>query len=182
MRTLLPDPPPGDFQDLLERRRRSGADRHDEVWEGVLHMSPEPSRAHLDIQQQLAELLGPLAREAGLVPGIGGFNLGVPGDYRAPDGGLFRDRSAAVWNATAALVIEIVSPGDETEAKLPFYAGHDVDEILIIDPQKRAVEWLALDGGGYRALEQSRLIRLGREELDGLLQWPPMPGDQPSRG
>jgi hypothetical protein len=35
MRTLLPDPPPAELQPLLERRRRSGADRFDEVWEGV---------------------------------------------------------------------------------------------------------------------------------------------------
>lgn len=69
---------------------------------GVLHMSPEPSRAHLDMQQQLAELLGPLARGAGLVPGIGAFNLGTEDDYRAPDGGLFRERSTGVRNPTAA--------------------------------------------------------------------------------
>ena len=178
MRTLLPDPAPADFQALLERRRLSGADRHDEVWEGVLHMSPEASRAHLDIQQQLAELLGPLARDAGLVPGIGGFNLGDPDDYRAPDGGLFRDRSTAVWNATAALVIEIVSSGDETWEKFPFFAAHHIEEIVVVDPQKRAVEWFELDGGQYRALEQNRLIHLGRDELARLLVWPSMAGVQ----
>jgi len=174
MRTLLPDPPPAEFEALLERRRRWGADSHDEVWEGVMHMSPEPSRVHLDVQQQLAELLGPLARAAGLVPGIGGFNLGTEDDYRAPDGGLFRERSAAVWNSTAALVVEILSPGDETVEKMPFYAAHRVDELLIVDPADRTVDWLTLDAqqGEYRAVDRSRLIDLGPAELGMRIDWP----------
>jgi Uma2 family endonuclease len=173
MRTLLPDPPPPEFEALLERRRQFGADRHDEVWEGVQHMSPEPSRAHLDVQQQLAELLGPLARRASLVPGIGGFNLGTEEDYRAPDGGLFRERSADVWNATAALVLEIVSPNDETWEKLPFYAAHQVDELLIVDPAKQSVSWLELAGDRYEPIPRSRLIELGAAELAGRIDWPP---------
>lgn len=174
MRTLLPDPPPAEFEALLERRHRWGADSHDEVWEGVLHMSPEPSRVHLDVQQQLAELLGPLARAAGLVPGIGGFNLGTEDDYRAPDGGLFRERSAAVWNSTAALVVEILSPGDETVEKMPFYAAHRVDELLIVDPADRTVDWLALDAqqGEYHSVDASRLIDLGPAELSRQIDWP----------
>ena len=51
-----------------------------------------------------------------------------------PDGGLHRPGAAGVWQATAALVIEIVSPGDDTVEELPFYAAHNVDEVLIIDP------------------------------------------------
>ncbi|MGI8413509.1 MAG: hypothetical protein ACR2QA_13710 [Solirubrobacteraceae bacterium] len=53
MRTLLSDPPPAEFEELLERRRRWGADRRDEVWEGVLHMNPAPSIAHGDLVAQL---------------------------------------------------------------------------------------------------------------------------------
>ena len=85
-------------------RARTGMTR---CWEGVLHMTPEPSGAHLYVQQQLAELMGPVARAAGLIPGIGGFNLGSETDYRAPDGGLFRGREFGVWHRTAALVLEI---------------------------------------------------------------------------
>ncbi len=172
MRTLLPDPPPADFEQLLQRRRRWGADRHDEVWKGVLHMSPEPSRAHLDVQQQLAVILDGPARAARLVPGIGGFNLGTEDDYRAPDGGLFRERSTAIWNPTAALCLEIVSPGDESWEKLPFYAARHVDELLIVDPVKRTVDWLALEHGDYRAVDHSRLIDLGPAQLAEAIDWP----------
>jgi Uma2 family endonuclease len=46
---------------------------------------------------------------------------------------------------TAALVVEIVSPEDETWQKLPYYAAHEVDELLILDPEKRTVDWLGLE-------------------------------------
>ena len=42
------------------------------------------------------------------------FNLGEPDDYRVPDGGLLRERLNRVRAPTAALVIEIVSPDDDT--------------------------------------------------------------------
>jgi len=175
MRTLLTDPAPPEFEELLEARRRAGGDRHDEVWEGVLHMSPDPSGAHLKVQQQLAELLGALARDAGLEPGISGFNLGESKhDYRCPDGGLFRNLGTGVWQRTAALVMEIVSPGDDSWNKFDFFAAHDVDEVLIVDPQKRTVSWFALDSGEYAQVERSGLIELGAAELAQRLDWPPV--------
>lgn len=175
MPTLIPDPPPAEIEAFLERRRKLGLDRHDEVWEGVLHMSPESSRAHAMVASQLAELLGPLARAARLVPALSPFNLGESAhDYRSPDGGLFRDSSDALWNPTAALAVEILSPGDETWDKLPFYAAHDVDELLIVDPRARKVDWLALRAGGYEAVERSAVIDLGPAELTERIDWPPV--------
>lgn len=136
-------------------------------------MVPAPSGEHAEISQQLAELLGPLARAAGLVAAIAEFNLGKDDhDFRVPDGGLHRGRPTGVWQPTAALVIEIVSPGDESWEKLPFYAAHDVDEVLIVDPQERSVSWLALDDREYRPLEHSRLLDLGAKGLAEQLDWP----------
>ncbi len=52
--------------------------------------------AHARITQQLAELLGPLARAAGLIPMMGEFNLGESEhDFRVPDGGLHRAGGSA---------------------------------------------------------------------------------------
>jgi Uma2 family endonuclease len=175
MRTLIPDPAPAHFEVFLEQRRRAGADRFDEVWKGVLHVSPDPSRGHGYIVQQLAELLGPLARAAGLVPGISSFNLGESrDDYRAPDGGLFRGLDSGVWNLTAALVLEVVSPGDYSWEKFDFYAAHAVDEVLIVDPRTRSVDWLGLVKSEYIAIERSGLIALGAAELAQQLDWPPI--------
>jgi Uma2 family endonuclease len=174
MRTVVLDPPTVGLEELLERRRRWGADHHDEVWEGVLHMGPAPHGRHVDVQQQLAELLGPVARAAGLCPTIGEFNLGDNAeDFRVPDGGLHRVREDILWYPTAALVLEIVSPGDESWEKLPFYAAHGVDEVLIVDPQERSVSWLGLAGEEYRPIERSGLIDLGAQELGEQLDWPP---------
>ncbi len=165
--------PPPELEALLERRRLAVVDRLDEVWQGVLHMVPAPSIEHADISQQLAELLGPPSRAAGLRPTMSEFNLGESeDDFRVPDGGLHRPGAAGVWLSTAALVVEVISPGDESWQKLPFYAARDVDEVLIVDPIDRAVAWLALRDGEYQPVQRSGLIKLGPVELAEQLDWP----------
>ncbi|HEY5344650.1 MAG TPA: Uma2 family endonuclease [Solirubrobacteraceae bacterium] len=89
-----------------------------------------------------------------------------------PDGGLHRPGAGGVWHPTAALVIEIVSPGDDTQKKLPFYAAHHVDELLIIDPREHSVAWLGLAEGEYRPIERSTLIDLGQSDLAERIDWP----------
>jgi Uma2 family endonuclease len=174
MVTLVLDPQPAELDELLEHRRRLGLDHRDEVWAGVLHVNPPPTGEHQYVLQQLAELLSPLARDVGLVPLINEFGLGREGkdNYRVPDGGLHRALPRGVYQPTAALVIEIVSAGDESWDKLPFYAAHEVDEALIIDPAEHAVHWLGLSGGEYLQIERSGLIDLGPSELAEQIDWP----------
>jgi Uma2 family endonuclease len=173
MRTLLPDLPAAELQALLERRRRLGQDGKDEVWEGVLHMVPAPAHRHARLAQQLAELLGPAARIAGLEATVAEFNLGdSKDDFRVPDGGLHRPGAAEMWHPTAALVLEIISPDDETWEKLPFYAAHHVDELLILDPDARQIHWLTLNVERYEPIERSALIDLGPAELGQRIDWP----------
>ncbi len=171
MRTLVVDPPTAGMEEVLERRRRSGLDRMDEVWEGVLHMVPAPSYGHGDLESQLHAILRPLARRAGLTM-IGQSNLGEgEHDFRVPDSALHRPGASGTWHPTAALVIEIVSPGDESWEKLPFYAAHDVDEALIVDPASRSVDWLGLTDGEYRPIERSGLIDLSASQLAEQIDW-----------
>jgi len=171
--TLVCDPPPAEFAALLERRRALGQDALDEVWKGVYHMNPAPHQRHARVAQQLAVILDGPARDAGLVPMVSIFNLGRPEDYRVPDGGLFAPGSDAVYAATAALVLEIVSPEDKTWEKLDFYAAHHVDELLIVDPQQRSVQWLALRASGeYAPVKRSDLISLSAAELASRIDWP----------
>jgi Uma2 family endonuclease len=173
MRTVVLDPPTSGFEALLERRRRSGLDRFDEVWDGVLHMAPAPLGEHADISQQLAVALDGPARAAGLWPTMGEFNLGdAENDYRVPDGGLHRERLRGAWHHTAALVVEIASPDDESCEKLPFYAAHGVDEVLIVDPRERKIHWLGLRDGEYEPVGRSALIDLGPDELAARIDWP----------
>jgi Uma2 family endonuclease len=173
MATFVCDPEPVELQQLRERRERLGLDHHDEVWDGVLYMNPPPPIERQLVLQELAVSLGPLARRAGLVPIVRELALGDDrNDYRVPGGALFRTQPNGVWHSTAALVIEVVSPGDETWAKLGFYAAHHVDELLIVDQQERRVHWFALRDGRYEPVERSALIELGAAELAQRLEWP----------
>ncbi len=172
MRTVVLDPPTAGLEGLRENRRRSGLDRLDEVWEGVLHMVPAPGFGHATLGAQLKSLLRAPAVAAGLTV-TDEFNLGEDEhDFRVPDGGLHRPGAGGTWLPTAALVVEIVSPGDESWEKLPFYAAHDVDELLIVDPQERSMDWLRLLDGKYRAVERSGLIDCGPSELAKQIDWP----------
>ncbi len=171
MPTLVLDPQPMELTALIQRRRRLGQDLFDEMWDGVLHMNPAPSGRHGKIDRQLAIALEPPADAAGLTS-TGPFNLGAESDFRVPDGGLHRNWEDRVWYATAALVIEIVSPDDETYAKLPFYAAHHVDEVVIVDSQVRRVTWLGSADGRYQPLAVSGLIDSGPDELTQRIAWP----------
>ena len=171
--TLVLGPPPPELQALLERRRRAGLDRFDEVWDGMLHMITAPGLAHARVLSGVMELIAQSARASGLIPASGGFNLGESlRNFRVPDGGLHRPGASGLWLSTAALVVEIISPDDETYEKLPFYAEHNVDEVAVADPVKRTVEWLALTDGRYEAVDHSRLIDLSVADLAREIEWP----------
>jgi Uma2 family endonuclease len=177
MRTLVLDPPAVGLTELLERREALGLDHRDEVWEGVLHMNPPPSYRHERVSSSLHRLLGPYA-DAARLEIVGTVGIGVKDNNRIPDLTLQRPQDAEPqWQQTAALVIEIVSPNDESYEKFSFYASHEVDEVLIVDPAKRSVEWLGLKDGEYRPVDRSGLIDLGPNELTEQIDWPPIDRD-----
>lgn len=128
MRTVVVGEPPPPLAEWLERRRALGQDLFDEVWGGDYHVAPAPHRRHGDVDDQLAALLRPVARERGLWPS-GPVNIGAPQDYRVPDRAYFRDRQPAAFQPTAAVVVEIRSPADETDAKMGFYAAREVEGV-----------------------------------------------------
>jgi Uma2 family endonuclease len=172
MPTVILDPLPVEIDELLERRKQLGLDHADEMWEGVLHVNPAPHGRHGLILQQLAVLFDGLSRAAGLVTLMTDINVGAEGDYRVPDGGILHPGPARLYYPTAALVVEILSPKDESWAKLSFYAAHDVDEVLIVDPKKHEVHWLGLRGERYEPIERSSLIDLGPGRLAEQIVWP----------
>jgi len=171
MPTVVLDPAPAEFEALLERRRQLGLDRRDEVWGGVLHMAPAPLRRHADLQAQVIAILHEPARARGLRV-AGEFNLGEEGNYRIPDAALLEPGPDQLHVESAALVVEILSTDDETLKKIPFYAAREVDELVIVDPAPRKVQWLALRGGEYAETERSALIDLGPAQLAQRLDWP----------
>lgn len=127
---------------LLEERRRTGADLRDEVWEGLLHMVPPPSEKHQRFHGDLFVVLTPLARSRGLLPYFETGLFRSADDYRVPDQTYARPDqiSERGVDGGAVLVVEILSPGDETYDKLDWYAGTGVDTVLVIDPVTKVFE------------------------------------------
>lgn len=164
-------PRPPELEAVLERRRALGQDLYDEVWEGEYHIAPAPSHRHAVLDDEIAAVLRPLARRAGLV-GSGPFNLGRPGDFRVPDRGLHRGRSDEVWLPSAAVVVEILSPDDETFEKFDFYAAHRVDEVLVVDPAARTVRCWRRAGESYVESESSDLLGVATADLAAGIDWP----------
>ena len=167
---FLTDAPPV-LAEWLAERRRLGQDRRDEIWEGVLHVAPYASGEHSQLEIQIAITLHRLATAAGL-HASSGFNLGEPGDHRVPDLGVHTVAPRGVWFATAAVVVEIVSPGDETFKKFGFYAEHGVDEVFVVDGPSRAVRMWQLVQGEYVETGRSGLLAVTGVDVAAELDWP----------
>ena len=165
-------PRPAEVEALIERRRKLGLDLYDENWEGCYHVVPAPHPAHGFVGHELAVLLASAAETQGLV-GLGPFNLGEPDDYRVPDGGYHRGLPDTAFVPTAAIVVAVVSPDDETFAKFDFYAAHGVEELLIADPTLRSVRFFVLDEGRrYIEAESSALLVVRAAEVTSAIAWP----------
>lgn len=170
MTTLFVGATPPEIANWLNRRRELGQDRRDEVWDGVYHVAPGPSKEHAYVDGEIAGVVRQRAKAVGVYYTTA-FNIGTLDDFRVPDGGLHRDRLPAVFVPTAAMVIEILSPGDETFAKFGFYWDHEVDEVLVADPAERTVRiWQR--GEDYVETGHSALLDVAGDTLAAELDWP----------
>ncbi len=157
MKGVLCDVP----QSLLNERRRTGADRWDELWDGVLHMTPSPSREHQDFQDELRTWIrNHWARPFGnrvhrdvnvCLPG------GWPDDYRIPDLLLLDSPRFGIdkntyFEGPPLVAVEIHSPGDETYEKLDFYAELGVPEVWVIHRDTRKPEMFELKRGHFELI------------------------------
>lgn len=137
---------------MVEDRRRLGIDKQDERWNGEWHFVNPPKLWHARLNAELFLVLAPCARRAGLTPfcDATGIFADLTHDWRIPDQAYARpDQQIEEGLSGAALVVEIRSPGDESYAKLPFYAERGIDEVLIVH-QDRTFELYRLgDGGAY---------------------------------
>lgn len=158
------------LSDLLEKRRESGADRFDEVWDGVYVMHATPNDDHQDIVTRFSHALVDLL-SYGL--DIGEVRAGIniarnrknwDKDYRIPDVVVFLRGSkagchGAFWTGAADFVVEILSPRDKAREKLDFYADLGTREVLLIDRDPWRLELHRHDG--------QSLPLVARVELDG---------------
>ena len=96
MRTIVVGQRPAEREALLERRRATGADLYDEVWDGEYHMAPAAHGSHGWLDRQVAVVFHPLAERAGLYDS-GPLNIGDPDDYRVPDVAVREVVAAITW-------------------------------------------------------------------------------------
>lgn len=154
-------------EQILAERAGSDGDQYDEVWEGVYIVTPLPNDQHQEIVSALDSILHQIIAEAKLGKVRPGVNLsdreqGWEQNYREPDVAVFlRDTKAvnhgAHWQGAADFLVEIISPGERTRDKIPFYSSLGVVELLIID---RAPWTLEL----YRQLD-GQLTKVGQSDL-----------------
>lgn len=145
----------------LDRRRKLGLHRWDEMWEGVLHMPPAPFFRHQRLNYKIGTFLEKVIEGNGrgtLAPDVNVFNdaSGVE-DYRIPDFSFVaRGREAIIGedgiHGGPDAVIEIRSPGDETYEKLPFFARLGVSEMVVVDRDTSRPDVFRLAGSQYLAV------------------------------
>lgn len=165
MRALLLEP----NREWLEQRRRDGLDRGDEVWEGVLHVVPPPTSQHQLIQRDLVLALVRAAERFGLEVLWEMAVYPKPTNYRIPDVTVVgRENIQTIGCSSPELILEVLSPSDESRDKLPFYAAQQVGEVWLVDPSTRATEVYVLRGGTYFAVLPNRagVVLAPRLELE----------------
>jgi Uma2 family endonuclease len=156
MKAVMPVVPP----EMLAWRKRTGVDKWDEMWEGVLHMGPAPTRKHQGIAGALetwlrthwAEPNGNEVYHDVNVASIGGW---PEHDYRIPDLLLltpdrFHIDHEEYFEGAPTVVVEIRTPGDEAYEKLAFYAKIGVPEAWVIHRDTLVPELYELTEGQYQ--------------------------------
>lgn len=159
-----------ELEDQLAERRRLGLDRRDELWRGEYHMVPGPHGRHGRAALAFHDALRPLLTGTGLTP-TADFNLGEEGDFRMPDLGYHKGDVEDPYLATAAIVVEVLSPGDETCAKFDFYAERGVEEIVVVDPDRSAITWYRLEDGDYRPVTTSAAAGIEVDAVRRAMVW-----------
>jgi Uma2 family endonuclease len=145
------------LEDQLKRERAlSGADRYDEVWDGVYVMAPLANNEHQFLAMEIAAAIrqGIRVPEEGLV--FAGCNVSDQEqdwtrNYRCPDVAVFfktnpaQDRGTH-WFGGPDFAAEIVSPNDRSRDKLAFYFKVGVRELLLVDRKPWRLELYRSDG------------------------------------
>ena len=171
MRTVADtDSMPG-LADLIAERQRLGLGGHDEMWDGVYHVAPMARAGHGRVQGQLQVALASLAPSDLVVSGP--VNIGVgEQDHRVPDGVVLRDWGDIVWVPTAAMVVEVRSPSDETYEKFGFYHARNVAEILVADLAERKLRLFAHAEEAYEPVDTSVVLGVDLARITEAITWP----------
>ncbi|MGL4419846.1 MAG: Uma2 family endonuclease [Gemmataceae bacterium] len=145
-----------DPADIAEYRARCD-ERREESWNGVTVMAPAPNDDHQDLQLGLGTVLRAVVGRNGKVrPSVNISNQAQEWmqNYRVPDIVVYLNTNPATnhqshWVGGPDLLIEILSPGEDPQAKFGFYASIQTHEILVIERQPWVLELFELRATGY---------------------------------
>lgn len=161
-RLILPRP---ELKRLLRERRESGADRFDEVWNGVYVMSPLADNEHQDVATRFAGVLMAASGFRNDVRVMAGVNISDQTEnwkqnYRCPDVAVFLPGNPAVdqgshWLGGPDFAIEVVSRRDRSRKKFDFYQSVGVRELLLIDRWPWSVELHRMEVGHWSLVGRS---------------------------
>ncbi|HEX4592190.1 MAG TPA: Uma2 family endonuclease [Gemmataceae bacterium] len=144
----------GFLEDLIQARRKNESDAHDELWNGVYVVSPLANNDHQDLICDLIAILREVIKLTGrgrVQPGANVSdrtgeewmeNFRVPDVVVALNGG----RAVEHWEGGPDFLVDVQSPGDETDAKIPFCGRIGIRELLIIHRDKRRLRLFRNDG------------------------------------
>lgn len=165
MSTIIQDPYIA--RSLIAERRRKGLDLHDEVWEGVYCVMPNPNVEHQDLIFGVGIPLRQVVQDAGRGRVFPGVNVSDRIDdwehnYRIPDLAVFLHGGTAechdtFWFGGPDFGIEIVSPDDRSRDKLGFYEKVGTRELLLIDRDPWRLELYRLTRGELAPVGASTL-------------------------
>jgi len=176
--------PSSHLKRVIRRRRITGADRFDEVWDGVYVMSPLADNVHQDLGGGIAAGIMVLLRGETVARVQPGANVSDQDEdwtknYRCPDvlvflaGNPAQDRDTH-WLGGPDFAVEILSKGDRARKKFAFYARVGVRELLLVDRRPWRLELYRLAGGEYEQvgtsdLEDPAILEVAR--ADGAQRW-----------
>jgi Uma2 family endonuclease len=152
---------------ILAERAGTDGDQYDEVWEGVYVVTPLPTNDHQELVGEFVDILREVIRRPGAGQVFPGVNLsdrreGWKENYREPDVAVFLRGGKAVncgthWCGAADFLVEIISPGERTRDKIPFYGSLGVVELLVVDRDPWALELYRQQDGRLAKAGQSTL-------------------------
>ena len=155
----------GVSRQIVRERKESGIDRYDEVWEGVYVMSPLANLTHQELVDDFCNVFRDVVKKPGLGRVQPGANVSDrranwKRNYRISDVVVVLSGGRAVdcdthWFGGPDFLVEIESPDDDIEKKLPFYSKVGVRELLIVDRDTRVLRLFRLTDGNLTLVGQS---------------------------
>jgi Uma2 family endonuclease len=140
---------PGLIDAFIRERQQRGIDGPDETWEGVYTVPPIANNRHQTFVGFLTGILFNVVTLEGRGQVQPGANVsdrreGWEHKFRGPDIVVALNDCKAVdygthWMGGPDFLVEVQSPGDETEEKIPFYSDLKVRELLVVHRDTRAL-------------------------------------------